>query len=105
MKPTTKVLIKMMSRVDSADSIVLEFEKFRKTFEELPGLNYGLTFRHEFPSIYAFLSFILKVKFILPTRILHLSISRIRTTDRKIGYKMFLSVVKTKVTSEINCYE
>lgn len=105
MKPTTKVLIKLFSKLDSDDSMTFEFSKFRKTIEELPGMNYGITFRYAFPSIFQVFLFLLKLKFTLPIRILQFSTQRVRSTEGHIVYKTYISVVKTKVTSEINHYE
>lgn len=96
MKPTTKILIKAISKFDTSDEVQLNFPNFVKTVKELPGLNYGITFRYAFPSFIQAVVFTLKIRFYLPIKILNLNISRVLTTEKKVQYKYFISIVKTK---------
>lgn len=98
MKPTTKVLIKAISKFDTSEEVQLNFPNFYKTIKELPGINYGVTFRYAFPSFVQAIVFTLRIRFSLPIRILNISISRVLTTEKKVVYKYFISVVKTKMT-------
>lgn len=94
MTATTKVLIKAVENIDKDSNYGSEFTKLRKTLSDLPGLNYGITYRHMYPNLITAIAFAFKVRFLMHVRVLTMNISRRTTTDGKTGYTLYVSLVK-----------